>query len=203
MMTLSRRLFALGALALPGCTALELLSPSGDVRDIYELQPVNMAAQSARSSRRLMVLMPTAPAAITTDRILIKQDPLAVTYLPDAIWSDSVPQMMQSVLIRTLASAGRIGFIGAQGSGPVPDTVLLTRVDAFEVMAQGDGRFEARISMEMTVLRDRDQRVLGTQRFAGAVTLPNDQASTITHAFQQLLDGLLPQAATWVLARAT
>lgn len=201
-MTLTRRLFTLGAFALPGCTGLELLSPSGDIRDIYELQPVSMPAQSGRSSRSLMVLMPTAAAAITTDRILIKQDPLSVTYLPDASWSDGVPQMMQSVLIRTLASDGRIGFIGAQGSGPVPDMVLLTRIDAFEVTEQGDGQLEAQISMEMTVLRDRDQRVLGTQLFADAVVLANDQSDTISRAFQQLLDGLLPQAATWVLARA-
>jgi ABC-type uncharacterized transport system auxiliary subunit len=201
-MTVSRRLFTLGALALPGCTALELLNPSEDVRDIYELQPVSLPPQTGRSRRSLMVLMPQAPAAITTERILIKRDPLAVTYLPDARWSDSVPQMMQSVLIRTLASDGRIGFVGAQGSGPVPDTVLLTRIDAFEVTAQGDGLFEARVAMEMTVLRDRDQRVLGTRRFADAIVLADDQADTIARAFQQLLDGLLPQAGGWVLARA-
>ncbi|MCK0097400.1 ABC-type transport auxiliary lipoprotein family protein [Yoonia sp. F2084L] len=198
-MTLSRRMFALGALALPGCTSLGLLDAA---RDVYELQPVSLPAQSGRSSQSLLVLMPTAPAALSTDRILIKQDPLAVAYLPDASWSDSVPQMMQSVLIRTLASAGRIGFVGAQGAGPVPDTVLLTRIDAFEVTMLADGRFETRISCEMTVLRDRDQRVLGTRRFEGALIIASDQAGPIARAFQQLLDDLLPQAATWVLARA-
>ncbi len=198
----SRRLFTFGAFALSGCTTLDLLNPSGDVRDIYELRPITLPAQTGRSSRSLMVLMPSAPAAITTNRILIKQDPLAVTYLPDASWSDSVPQMMQSVLIRSLASAGRIGFIGAQGSGPVPDTVLLTRIDAFEVAVQRDGRFEARISIEMTVLRDRDQRVLGTRRFGGSQILASDQGAIIAQSFQQLLDEILPRATSWVLARA-
>jgi ABC-type uncharacterized transport system auxiliary subunit len=201
-MALSRRLFTLGALALPGCTSLGLLSPSGAVRDVYELQPVNLPAQGGRSPRSLLVLMPTAPAAIITDRILIKQDPLAVTYLPDASWSDSVPQMMQSVLIRTLASAGQIGFVGAQGAGPVPDTVLLTRIDAFEVTAKADGSFEARVSFEVTMLRDRDQRVLGTRRFDGAQIITSDLAEVIARAFQQVLDDTLSDAAVWVLARA-
>ncbi len=201
-MQLSRRLFILGLFALPGCSALELLSPSGDVRDVYELRPISLPAQTTRSARSMMVLSPAAPAAITTDRILIRQDPLAVTYLPDASWSDSVPDMMQSVLIRSLASAGRIGFVGGQGSGPVPDTVLLTRIDAFEVAVLDDGRFEARISMELTVLRDRDQRVLGTRRFASDLSLADDQARTIARAFQQLLDAILPEAGTWVLARS-
>ena len=125
-----------------------------------------------------------------------------MTYLPDASWSDSLPQMIQSVLIRSLASARRIGFIGARGSGPIPDTVLLTRIDAFEVTVQGEGRFEARTSIEMTVLRDRDQRVLGTQRFGGSRILSSDRNDIIVQSFQQLLDELLPQAATWVLDRA-
>ncbi len=201
MMTFSRRCFTLGLVALPGCTALDLLSPSGAPRDIYELQPINLAAQGRRSSRSLLVLMPTAPAALTTDRILIKKDALSVTYLPDANWSDTVPQMLQSVLIRSLASSGRIGFVGAQGAGPVPDTVLLTRIDAFEVSAQADGRFATRISCELTVLRDRDQRVLGTRRFVQDLTIVDDRARTIAGAFQQLLDNLLPEAMTWVLSR--
>jgi len=195
----SRRLFMLGLAALPGCSVLGV---SGVARDLYELQPVTLPTQTGRASQRLMVLMPTAPAAVSIDRILIKQDPIAVTYLPDASWSDSVPQMLQSVLIRTLASDGRLGFVGAQGSGPIPNSVLLTRIDAFEVAALSDGRFDVRVSFELTVLRDRDQRVLGTRRVAGSQIIASDRANTIARSFQQLLDDLLPDAAAWVLARA-
>lgn len=200
-MILSRRFVALAVATLPGCTSLGLLG--GATRDVYELQPAALPRQSGATSQRLMVLMPAAPAAIATDRILIKQDAIAVTYLPDANWSDSVPQMLQSVLIRTLASADRLGFVGAQGSGPVPDTVLLTRIDTFEVIALADGRFDVRVSFELTVLRDRDQRVLGTRRVAGSLMIANDQAETIARSFQQLLDSLLPDATLWVLARTT
>jgi ABC-type uncharacterized transport system auxiliary subunit len=195
-------MFFLGVAALPGCTTLDLLGASGTARDIYALQPVSVAAQGARTQRSLLVLLPKAPAAISTDRILIRADPLAVTYLPDASWSDAVPDMLQSVLIRSLASAGRIGFVGAQGDGPVPDTVLLTRIDAFDVGLQADGSPVVQISLEMTVLRDRDQRVLGTRRFAQSLAIADDNGGTIARAFQQVLDALLPDIAAWVLARA-
>jgi ABC-type uncharacterized transport system auxiliary subunit len=200
-MFISRRSLTLGLIALPGCSPLELLNPSDAPRDIYELQPIKLTTPGTRSSGSLLVLMPSAPAAITTDRILIKQNPLSVTYLPDATWADAVPNMLQSILIRSLASSGQIGFVGAQGAGPVPDTVLLTRVDTFEVTQQPNGRFEAHVSLELTVLRDRDQRVLGTRRFAQKLNLTDDQASTIARAFQQLLDTLLPAALIWVLSR--
>ncbi|PJI84302.1 ABC-type uncharacterized transport system auxiliary subunit [Yoonia maricola] len=201
-MTPSRRLLLLGVIALPGCTALDLLGTSSTLRDIYALQPVSVPAQAVRSSRSLLVVTPSAPAAITTERILIKQDPLTVTYLPDASWSDAVPAMLQSVLIRSLASANQIGFVGAQGDGPIPDTVLLTRIDAFGVERQADGALLAQVSFEATVLRDRDQRVLGTRRFAQSVALADDQANTIARSFQMILDELLPEVVAWVLARA-
>ncbi len=201
-MHLSRRNFALGVLVLSGCSPLDLLAPSGPARAIYQLQPVSLDPQGSRTSRSLLVLMPAAPTALSTDRILIAADPLTVQYLPDATWSDAVPQMLQSVMIRSLASARRIGFVGPQGAGPVPDTVLLTRIDAFGVAVLPQGGFEARVALELTVLRDRDQRVLGTRNFTGAIPLADDRGDTIARGFQDLLDRLLPEAITWVLARA-
>lgn len=201
-MTLTRRFFVLGTLGLPGCTALNALNDAALPLDTYELQPVTVSTGRARSSRTLLVLEPTAPAAIATDRILIKQDPLSVTYLPDVRWSDEVPQMLQSVLIQSLAASNGLGFVGRQGAGPIPDSVLLTRIDAFGVEQQADGTFEVRVICDLTVLRDRDQRVLGTRRFTGALAVADDQADTIARAFQRLLDGLLPEVVAWVLARA-
>ena len=201
-MTLTRRMFTLGAIALPGCTTIDALNEAASPRDTYALQPVDIAPQGARSSRSLLVVEPTAPAAIATDRILIRNDPLSVTYLPDARWADTLPQMLETLLVQSLASSGRIGFVGPQGSGPVPDTVLLTRIDAFGVDRQADDRFQVQIACELTLLRDRDQRVLGTQRFTQSGILADDRADTIVRGFQTLLDALLLQSADWVLARA-
>lgn len=201
-MTLTRRIFTLGALGLPGCTAIDALNQAALPLDTYALQPIGNSTQGDRSSRTLLVLEPTASAAIATDRVLIRRDPLSVTYLPDARWADSLPQMLQSIFIQSLASAGRIGFVGAQGAGPVPDTVLLTRIDAFGVDQLDNGGFQTGITYELTVLRDRDQRVLGTRRFAQTGMIANDQATTIVRGFQTLLDGMLPEAMGWVLARA-
>lgn len=201
-MTLTRRTFTLGALGLPGCTAINSLNEAAMPRDTYALQPVSLDAQGRRSSRTLLVLEPTAPAAIATDRILIRRDPLSVTYLPDARWADGLPQMLQSILVQSLASTGRIGFVGAQGAGPVPDTVLLTRIDAFGVDREADGSFQIRISCELTVLRDRDQRVIGTRRFTRSGSVSDDQPQTIVRGFQFQLDSLLSDAVGWVQSNA-
>lgn len=202
-MTLSRRVFLMGTLALPGCTAIASLNNAATPLDTYALQPASGTAQRSRSSRSLLVLEPTAPAAIATDRLLIKPQPLSVTYLPGARWADTVPQMMQSVLIRSLADSGGLGFVGVQGAGPVPDTVLLTRIDAFEVNVLANGTYEVSVSLDLTVLRDRDQRVLGTRRVAQSRPIGSDRADIISQGFQHLLDDVLPQTVAWVVAVAS
>ncbi len=202
-MTFSRRFFLLGCLGLPSCTAISTLNRAATPLDTFALQPVRVAATRSRSSRSLLVLEPTASAAIATDRILIKPQPLSVTYLPDARWADTVPLMLQSVLIQSLAGSGAIGFVGAQGAGPVPDTVLLTRIDAFGVNVLADRTYQVEASLDLTVLRDRDQRVLGTRRVAQTRAVSNDRADVVTQAFQQLLDDLLPDAVAWVTSVAS
>ncbi|PUB15636.1 ABC-type transport auxiliary lipoprotein family protein [Yoonia sediminilitoris] len=202
-MMIPRRLVILGLASLPGCAAIQSLNEAATPRDTYELQPVRRAMAGRRSAGTLLVLDPTAPAAIASDRILIRKSPLSVTYLPDVRWSAAVPDMLQSVLIQSLAASGRIGFVGAQGAGPVPDTVLLSRIDQFGVDVTGDGQFRVQVAVELTMLRDRDQRVLGTRQFAGDLLIGSDQPEPITRGFQQLLDSLLPDVVAWVTTRST
>jgi len=109
---------------------------------------------------------------------------------------------VQSLLIRSLSASGQLGFVGAQGSGPVPATVLLTRIDRFGVDRGADGTFTARATMELTLLRDRDQRVIGTRVFTGTAPVARDDAAQIARAFQRIMDETLPNAVTWITQRA-
>ncbi|WP_411890955.1 ABC-type transport auxiliary lipoprotein family protein [Yoonia sp. SDW83-1] len=198
---LTRRFFVLGAISLPGCTALNTLNQAAQPRDTYDLNPVELEG-GQRGTRSLLVLVPTAPATIVTDRILIKPTPISVAYLPDVRWADEVPLLVQSLLIRSLSFSGQFGFVGPQAAGPVPDFVVLTRIDQFGVDALPDGSFKAVVQMNITVLRDRDQRVIGTRRFEGSALPSNDLAVPVVQAFQQILDALLPDAVRWIGARA-
>ncbi|WP_296422927.1 ABC-type transport auxiliary lipoprotein family protein [Yoonia sp.] len=195
---LTRRMTLLGALCLPGCTALTTLNQAAIPRDTYDLAPAPPTGQGPRTSRTLLVLEPSAAAAIATDRILIKPDVLSVTYLPQARWSDDAPLMVQSLLVRSLSAAGQFGYVGAAGSGPVPDVVLLTRIDQFGVDVLADGGFQANIALQLTVLRDRDQRIVGSRRFQGAMPVTDDSATNIVRVFQQITNIILAEAVIWV-----
>jgi len=198
----TRRILLLGSFAtLGGCNALSALSSAAAVLDTYDLTPVPGSARGARRDRTVLVARPQATAALTSDRILIKPDAATITYLPDARWSDEVPAVLQSLLIRSIAGTGRIAYVGRSDAGPIPDKALLTRIDAFEVNVSGEGMLEAVVDFELTLVNDSDQRIAGTRQFSGTTPAASDAPADIIAAFQTILDDLLPQIADWVIAQ--
>ncbi|MFN3661601.1 ABC-type transport auxiliary lipoprotein family protein [Yoonia sp.] len=200
---LTRRVALLGgAVALGGCGAVSALNTAASPLDTYDLTPRAGSTGGRRTQRTLLLALPDAAAAISTDRIMIRPNAAAITYLPQARWTDELPRVVQSLLVRSISATGRIGYVGRSDGGPVPDSALLTRIDAFDVSVGADGSFTVLIDITLTVLDDRDQRVIGTQRFSQSVPVGNDNPVTIVAGFQALVDAMLPGMADWALDRA-
>ncbi|MFX0546615.1 ABC-type transport auxiliary lipoprotein family protein [Roseovarius sp. S1116L3] len=196
-MTLTRRAAMLGAAAsLGGCGALSSLNAAATPLDTYDLSPAAGSTAGRRSGRTLLVAVPNAPAAVSSDRIMVKPGAAAVTYLPDARWSDELPALVQSLLVRSIAGTGRMGYVGPNEAGPVPDLALLPRIDAFQVEITGEAAV-AKIDISLTLLRDRDQSVIKTAVFRNEIAAANDTPTAIVAAFQAILDALLPLMANW------
>lgn len=197
---MTRRVALLGSIcAFSGCGALSALDTATKPLDTYDLLPATVSKKGTRTSRTLLVARPQASAALTSDRIMVKPDPATITYLPDSRWSDEVPAVLQSLLIRTISGTGRIAYVGRSDAGPIPDKALLTRVDTFEVNVLPDTTFEARIGLELTIINDRDQRIVATRQFSQARPVENDEVKSIVKAFQEMLDEVLPSITEWVV----
>ncbi len=197
---LTRRFVLLGgACSLSGCSAISALNSAAQPLDTYLLSPPAGSSVGRRSARTLVVVRPEAPAAIATDRIMVRSGPSAISYLPDARWADELPLVLQSLLVRSISETGRIGYVGKSDGGPVPDRALLVRLDTFEIVAQADGTFTALVAMTLTVLDDKSQRVVATRNFSQITPVPNDSAAAIVAAFQTSLDVLLPAVADWAV----
>lgn len=200
MHVMNRRIVMLGGLsALGGCSAISTLNDATRPLNTYDLSPASGSSRGGRTSRTLLVARPQATAALSSDRILVKPDPVSITYLSDARWSDEVPAVVQTLLIRSISGTGRIAYVGQSDAGPIPDKALLTRVDAFEVVTLAGGTLEARIDLELTMINDADQRIVGSRRFTEAAPVANDEARVIVAAFQTLLNTLLPAITDWAV----
>lgn len=201
--TLTRRaLFFGGASLLGGCSAISALDAAATPLDTYDLGPASGTQTGPRTAATLLVARPEAAAPIATDRLMIRPTPAAVTYLPDARWSDDLPVVVQSLLIRSIAATGRIGYVGKTDGGPVPDTVLLVRIDAFEVEVAGPETYIARIDITLTAIDDRSQTVKASRSFAQSAGVSDTMPATIVAGFQRVVDVLAPAMADWAAARA-
>lgn len=201
--TITRRAALAGAVsALGACSAVSALNSAAEPIDTYDLTPVSGAKGGRRSTRTLLVARPDAPAAMAIDRIMVKPDATSITYLPDARWSDEAPLVLQSLLIRSISGTGRMGYVGRSEGGPVPDTALLVRMDAFQVNVTPGGALEVVADIALTLLSDRDQRVIATRSFTHSAVAADDNPASVVGAFQNVLDTLLPAMADWTVARA-
>lgn len=199
MMTqLTRRAAVLSAIcSLGGCSAISSLNAASEPLDTYDLRPVAGPKSGRRTTRTLLVAKPQASAPLTSDRILVKPDAVSITYLPDARWSDELPDLVQSVLVQSISGTGRLGYVGRSDAGPIPDKAMLVRIDAFEVAALQDGTFEARVVMDLTIINDSDQRVVGSRQFSQTRAVSSDTPQQIVIVFQEILNDLLPDISDW------
>ena len=190
------------ALALPsGCSAVRSLNSAARALDAYELVPVAIPGAGS-TGRSLAVEEPAASAAIATDRILVKPNPLAVAYLPGARWIEPAPAHVQSLIIRSLAGSGRVGFVGPAAAGPLPDYDLFTTIEAFEADIDGSAQPPVRVvvAMTLTLVRDLDGQVVASRRFEGSATAPADHATAVVSAFNVAMSGILREAGAWTIA---
>ena len=200
---MTRRFAMLGAIsALSGCSAVAALNSAAQPLDTYDLAPAAGAAGGRRSSRTLLVARPEASAAIASDRIMVKPDATSVTYLPDARWSDELPAVFQSLLVQSISGTGRLGYVGRSEGGPIANTALLVRMDAFEVRVLGEGQFQVVVDVALTMLDDRSQRVTASRSFSQTAIATDDSPTAIVTAFQSVLDAVLPEMADWAASRA-
>ncbi|SER53520.1 cholesterol transport system auxiliary component [Tranquillimonas rosea] len=198
----ARRTFLLGlAATLGGCGAIASLDSASRPLDTYDLVPRSGSTTGPRSARTLVVARPDAATALDTDRIMIKPSRTEITYLPEARWSDEIPAVFQDLLIRAISGTGRVRYIGRAQGGPVPDVAVLTRIDAFHAELAGDGTVRATVDVTLTLVDDRDQRVIASRPFSGTAPATRDAPSEVVQAIQTTLDTLLPEMTDWTLQR--
>lgn len=191
---------------LPGCSAISALNDASSSLPTYDLRPVQGATEGPRLSSTFVIAMPVTPAVLETDRLLIRPEPAQITYLPDVRWSEELPSLVQSLIVRSLSSTGRVGYVGPAGEGPIPDFAILSRIDAFDVsvvaMPEGGEEYRLAVDLHLTIVRDANQRVVSTRTFQGAAVAYDLDSASIVAAYQGILDTLLVNLTTWIIGSA-
>ena len=185
---------------LAGCGAF---GKASSPLDAYTLSPLPVTSGAA-SSRHLVVELPTASGAVTTDRILIKPNALQAEYLPKGRWVDPAPQLLQTLLVASLQNSGAYRLVGRDGAGLTPDYVLLVEVNAFQAEAPAvkGQAILVRVGLTLSLVREEDQSLIATRRFDQTATAANSDALTLVSAFNAATQQVLAGAVGWVTKTA-
>jgi len=180
---------------LSACALARLAVPSRPSA-IYDLTaPADFPVPSG-SAAQLLIPEPSAFSALDTERIAIRPAAGQYAYLPQAVWSDSLPRLLQARLMEAFQNTGRIRAAGLPGQGLLIDYQVILDIRAFEVL---DDR--ALVAFTVKLLNDRNGEVVGTRivRTAAPIAAAGNEAAVA--ALDAAIDAAFIETVGWVLAR--
>jgi cholesterol transport system auxiliary component len=190
------------ALALTGCSASSLLSPSGAPPKLYTLAaPRDVATGAPQAGWQLLIATPSAELDLNTPRIAVIPAPSRVDYYSDVTWADRPPAMMQELLLQSFDRSGHIAAVQKQSGGLKSDFLLTTEIENFEVdtTAAEPG---VHIRVVARLVRTRDREIVATKAFDASVPAGGSFDGAIT-AFDSGVQSLLPQMVDWTLTQGS
>lgn len=186
--------------SLSACAPLSSLLGEPD-RNIFELMPAADTPMHcrARPVGDLVIEEPKSRSVLDTDRIMIRPSALQAEYLPGARWGDTVPVTLQTLLIRDFSRYDAFRHVGRAPVGTMSDYTVISEINDFNAEASGGGAV-VRLSVNASVIREADARVVAQGRFTRADTSPTTRTEDIVEAFDRASHGLVAEMTAWGLA---
>lgn len=185
--------------SLSACAPLSSLLGEPD-RNIFELMPeADTPLQCrSRSVADLVIEEPKSRSVLNTDRIMIRPSALQAEYLADARWGDTVPVTLQTLLIRNFSRYDALRHVGRAPVGTMADYTMISEINDFNAEASGSGAI-IRLSVNASLIREADARVVAQGRFLRAETSPTTRTEDIVEAFDRASQSLVTEMTAWGL----
>lgn len=187
------------ALALGGCE--NLIGPPQAPR-IYRLDPAfPPAVPGAMVKWQLAVARPETMHTLDSQRIALARG-ATMDYYADAEWNDSVPQLVQSLLVEAFEKSGRITAVSPESADIRADYLLVTDIRDFEARYDDpNGAPVAMIDIEAKILDTRGKVLTSLDARKTAQASANSVPAVVA-AFDAALGNALAQIVAWTLSAA-
>ena len=187
---------ALTCLAAAGCGSL--IGPSNPPAKIYRLSP-EMTSQPVGTTVtwQLAVARPDASRTLDSDRIALLRGSV-MDYYADAQWNDSVPRLVQSLLVAAFDRGGRVQAATAESSLRA-DLTLTTELRDFEAQYDGANAAPTVIIDIQAKLLDPHGQVIASLDSRQTARAAQDSVASVVDAFNQAMAAALAQIVGWTL----
>jgi cholesterol transport system auxiliary component len=128
---------------------------------------------------------------------------LTVDYFADAAWTDAAPAMIQSLLVESLQSSGRVMAASRDTLSIRGDVELRIDVRHFEADYRGGQELPTvEIELGLILVRVEDRSILATETVTATARPAKNDVPVIVFAFDQALHLAMRDTLTWALANS-
>ncbi|MHA1188927.1 MAG: ABC-type transport auxiliary lipoprotein family protein [Alphaproteobacteria bacterium] len=193
LVTRARVMVALIAMVagLAGCAALP-----GIPNTIYDLTAPADFRVSSGTRAQILVPEPSATKSLNNERIAARPDAVRYAYLSKAVWSDTLPKLLQARLLETLQNTGRVRAVGLPGQGLLIDYQIVLDIRAFEISGP-----VAVVTFSANLMNDRNGRVIATRLVSAESVIAGNSSDEAVAALDAAMDSALIELTRWVLRR--
>lgn len=187
-----------------GCSGLSTLQNVTEPSDLYELTPKTTHDPNLPEiAAQLVIEEPTATGSVNTDRIAVKPNLYQIQYFPKARWVDRAPLLVQSKLVESFESTGKVASVGRQTIGLRADFTLLTELREFQAEA-GDGKgapLTVAVQLNIKIVNEPQGLIVGSKSFVRRVVAASNEVLAVVAAFDSALGGSMGEAIDWSVRR--
>ncbi|MGH6989349.1 MAG: ABC-type transport auxiliary lipoprotein family protein [Stellaceae bacterium] len=197
-----RALVAALALLPAGCSGI--LGGGGPPPSLYALTALDRFPRDWPKVRlQLLVDRPSASAALDTKRIALRRNELSFNYFANADWADSVPSMVQALLVDSLQRSGHATAVSRDTMAIRGDVELRIDMRHFEAdYATGHTRPVVRIEFGLMLVRVSDRSTIATRTVVATRAPRANTVPAVVAAFNRALHEAMVETIGWTLKRA-
>lgn len=196
-----RRLLFVGAAAMTIGSCSSLIGPSGPPPQIYRLGPAFPPPAGGEAvSWQLAVGRPSTTQALDTERIALLRGSV-LDYYANAQWNDSVPRLLQDLLVEAFEKSGRVPAVARESESLRPDYVLTSEIRDFEAQYDSENGAPLVVVDIMTKLMTPAGRVIGSLETKQRARAGQNSVPSVVAAFDEALAGALAEIVAWTIER--
>ena len=189
----------LSALLLAGCNPFQTRGSDPTVAYSPQVE-VAVPESVAAVDWQLAIARPTAENLLSGTRIAVRERGAELQVLAGARWSDSVPELLQTLVVRGFEDSGRILGVARQATALDADYTLALDVRAFEAEYDDGGAPRVHVAFTAKLVGDAN-RVLASRTFQARAAAGGRQAPAVVDAFEEALEATLAELLAWTLTQ--
>lgn len=202
----ARFLASAATVGMAGCSVQ--LPGSGAPPRVFVLTPKSTFDDNLPTvDWQLLVEEPLAAAGISSARIALRRSLIELQYFARAAWTDSAPNMIQTLMIESFENSNKIVSVGRQAIGLRSDFILKSDLREFQAeyidetgnpLPEGAAPF-IRIRMNAKLVAMPDRKIVASQTEEYVMRAPGTSMLEVVHGFDDALGKILKRLVVWTL----